>query len=93
MGDLKEVGHPTPTPGTSRGERTSVMHIGPVATGRVVSLDDQLRQEFAYHNSILAYDSVMDSKFVLSFFLNFNFFNQKRNSWVDSRRSACAMGK
>ena len=27
------------------------------------------------------------------FFLNFNFFNSNCNSWVDSRRSACAMGK
>ena len=76
MGDLKEVGHPTPTPGTSRGERTSVMHIGPVATGRVVSLDDQLRQEFAYHNSILAYDSGMDSKFFF-FFSQFQFLQLK----------------
>ena len=27
------------------------------------------------------------------FFLKFNFVNPNRNSWVDSRRSACAMGK
>ena len=58
-----EVGHPTPTPGKEdpRGEGTPVLHIGPVAAGRGVSLDDQLRQEFAYKNGILAYDSELDS--------------------------------
>jgi len=62
-GDLIEVGHPTPTPGKEdpRGEGTPVLHIGPVAAGRGVSLDDQLRQEFAYKNGILAYDSELDS--------------------------------
>ena len=29
--------------------------------GRGVSLDDQLRQEFAYKNGILCYDSELDS--------------------------------
>eukprot|EP00092_Neocalanus_flemingeri_P048321 GFUD01055068.1.p1 GENE.GFUD01055068.1~~GFUD01055068.1.p1 ORF type:complete len:592 (+),score=166.29 GFUD01055068.1:563-2338(+) len=62
-GDLIEVGHPTPKPGTEdpRGNGTPVLHIGPVAAGRGVSLDDQLRQEFAYKNGILAYDSELDS--------------------------------
>ena len=32
-----------------------------VAAGRGVALDDQLRQEFAYKNGILAYDSELDS--------------------------------
>ena len=38
-----------------------VLHLGPVAAGRGVALDDQLRQEFAYKNGILAYDSELDS--------------------------------
>eukprot|EP00090_Calanus_glacialis_P045143 TRINITY_DN8213_c0_g1_i2.p1 TRINITY_DN8213_c0_g1~~TRINITY_DN8213_c0_g1_i2.p1 ORF type:complete len:565 (+),score=205.78 TRINITY_DN8213_c0_g1_i2:81-1775(+) len=62
-GDLIEVGHPTPKPGTQdpRADGTPVLHIGPVAAGRGVALDDQLRQEFAYKNGILAYDSELDS--------------------------------
>ena len=38
-----------------------MLHLGPVAAGRGVALDDQLRQEFAYKNGILAYDSELDS--------------------------------
>ena len=38
-----------------------VLHLGPVAAGRGVALDDQLRQEFAYKNGVLAYDSELDS--------------------------------
>ena len=62
-GDLIEVGHPTPKPGTQdpRADGSPVLHIGPVAAGRGVALDDQLRQEFAYKNGILAYDSELDS--------------------------------
>merc|ERR1712059_84144 len=62
-GDLIEVGHPSPQPGDSD-PRTSgipVLHLGPVAAGRGVSLDDQLRQEFAYKNGILAYDTELYS--------------------------------
>jgi len=62
-GDLIEVGHPTPAQGTQdpRADGTPVLHVGPVAAGRGVALDDQLRQEFAYKNGILAYDSELDS--------------------------------
>ena len=37
------------------------VNIGPVAAGRGVALDDQLRQEFACKNRILANDSELDS--------------------------------
>jgi len=62
-GDLIEVGHPTPTQGTEdpRASGMPVLHIGPVAAGRGVALDDQLRQEFAYKNGVLAYDSELDA--------------------------------
>ena len=42
-----------------RGE--PVLHIGPVAAGRQVSLDDQLRQELARRNGIVAFDSELDA--------------------------------
>ena len=35
--------------------------------GRGVALDDQLRQEFAYKNGILPYDSELDSAVEVSF--------------------------
>ena len=62
-GDLIEVGHPTPRSGVEdpRVGGRPVLHLGPVAAGRGVALDDQLRQEFAYKNGILAYDSELDS--------------------------------
>ena len=62
-GDLIEVGHPTPRSGLEdpRMGGRPVLHLGPVAAGRGVALDDQLRQEFAYKNGILAYDSELDS--------------------------------
>jgi len=62
-GDLIEVGHPAPRPGQDdpRAAGLPVLHLGPVAAGRGVALDDQLRQEFAYKNGVLAYDSELDS--------------------------------
>ena len=62
-GDLIEVGHPAPLPGTEdpRQAGLPLLHLGPVAAGRGVALDDQLRQEFAYKNGVLAYDSELDS--------------------------------
>ena len=62
-GDLIEVGHPSPLPGTDdpRQAGQPLLHLGPVAAGRGVALDDQLRQEFAYKNGVLAYDSELDS--------------------------------
>jgi len=62
-GDMIEVGHPSP-PSPNNDPRKAgypVLHLGPVAAGRGVSLDDQLRQEFAYKNGILCYDSELDS--------------------------------
>ena len=58
-----EVGHPAPSPGTDdpRQAGLNLLHLGPVAAGRGVALDDQLRQEFAYKNGVLAYDSELDS--------------------------------
>ena len=50
-GDMIEVGHPAPghqAQPDPRAEGFPVLHLGPVAAGRGVSLDDQLRQEFAY---------------------------------------------
>ena len=38
-----------------------MLHLGPVAAGRGVALDDSLRQEFAYKNGVLCYDSELDS--------------------------------
>jgi hypothetical protein len=62
-GDLIEVGHPAPRAGVAdpRAEGRPVLHLGPIAAGRGVALDDQLRQEFAYKNGVLAYDSELDS--------------------------------
>ena len=45
----------------NRTEGLPVLHLGPIASGRGVALDDQLRQEFAYKNGILAYDPELDS--------------------------------
>ena len=39
----------------------SVLHTGPIASGRPVALDDQLRQEYAARNGILAFDSDLDA--------------------------------
>merc|ERR1711962_1218384 len=62
-GDLIEVGHPLPRDSRPdpRSSGQPVLHLGPLAAGRGVALDDQLRQEFAYKNGILAYDSELDA--------------------------------
>ena len=44
-----------------RSEGKPVLHLGPVATGRHVALNDQLRQEMAAGSGILAFDSELDS--------------------------------
>ena len=62
-GDMLEVGHPSP-PDHDHDPRQAghpVLHLGPVAAGRGVALDDQLRQEFAYKNGVLCYDGELDS--------------------------------
>ena len=59
------MGHPGPGPdGPAADPRCAgrpVLHLGPVAAGRGVALDDSLRQEFAYKNGVLCYDSELDS--------------------------------
>ena len=54
-GDMIEVGHPAPGQ-LGQDPRVAgfpVLHLGPVAAGRGVSLDDQLRQEFAYKVTLM----------------------------------------
>merc|ERR1719510_307658 len=48
-GDVIEVGHPTPRDGQCdpRQNGLPMLHVGPLASGRAVALDDQLRQEYA----------------------------------------------
>ena len=36
-------------------------NIGPVASGKSIALDDQLRQEYASRNGILAFDSDLET--------------------------------
>ncbi len=62
-GDVIEVGHPTPPEGVDdpRIHGHPVLHMGPLAAGRAVALDDQLRQEYASRNGILAFDSELDA--------------------------------
>jgi len=38
-----------------------VLHLGPVAAGRQVALDDQLRQEFSLRHSNIAFDTELDT--------------------------------
>ena len=42
-----------------RGE--PVLQLGPVAAGRQVALDDQLRQEFSRRNGIVAFNTELDA--------------------------------
>jgi len=62
-GDIIEVGHPTPCDGKvdPRLNGNPVLHTGPIASGRPVALDDQLRQEYAARNGILAFDSDLET--------------------------------
>jgi len=62
--DLIEVGHPAPPQGSGDDPRESgmaLLHLGPVGAGKQVSNDDTLRQEFAYKNGILAFDTELGS--------------------------------
>jgi len=61
--DLIEVGHPAPPEGVEdpRVRGAPVLHMGPVAAGKLVAQDDQLRQDFAAKNGTLAYDSELGS--------------------------------
>ena len=38
-----------------------MLHHGPIAAGKSVALDDQMRQEYASRNGILAFDSELDA--------------------------------
>ena len=38
-----------------------MIHLGPVAAGRRVALDDQLRQEFAARHGVKAFDGELDA--------------------------------
>lgn len=62
-GDVIEVGHPTPRDGQldPRAQGLPMLHHGPIAAGKSVALDDQLRQEYASRNGILAFDSELDA--------------------------------
>lgn len=62
-GDVIEVGHPTPGEGQEdpRLNGEPVLHVGPVAAGRGVALDDQLRQELAARHEIVAFDVELDA--------------------------------
>jgi nucleoside phosphorylase len=58
-----EVGHPTPLDGQldPRVKGEPFVHVGPVAAGKAVALDDQLRQELAARSGILAFDTELDA--------------------------------
>ncbi|XKL59919.1 hypothetical protein PGB90_000935 [Kerria lacca] len=56
-----EVAHPVPVDGENKFTDIPRIHIGPVASGRAVSKDEQLRQAFALHSCALAFDSEFDS--------------------------------
>merc|ERR1719367_2376307 len=62
-GDIIEVGHPTPRDGQfdPRHKGQPMLHVGPVASGKSIALDDQLRQEYASRNGILAFDSDLET--------------------------------
>ncbi|XP_040570406.1 uncharacterized protein [Lepeophtheirus salmonis] len=62
-GNLIEVGHPVPLNNEEdpRSNGEPVVHLGPIAAGRKVAHNDQLRQLFANQNGILAYDSEVDA--------------------------------
>ena len=57
-GDVIEVGHPTPRAGREdpRSYGEPMIHLGPVAAGRQVSSDNQLRQEFSSRYGVAAFD-------------------------------------
>ena len=45
----------------SRLQGKPVVHLGPIAAGRQISKDDQLRQDFAKRFDILAFDTEYDA--------------------------------
>lgn len=59
--DVIEVTHPTGSSENGRQPGKPVIHLGPIAAGRQVSKDDQLRQDFAARFGILAFDMEYDA--------------------------------
>ncbi|XP_071877602.1 uncharacterized protein isoform X2 [Bombus fervidus] len=61
--DVIEVAHPT-APADAANKRTNGcprIHLAPVASGRHIARDDQLRQKFAARFGALAFDAEMDA--------------------------------
>ncbi|XP_018316777.1 uncharacterized protein [Mycetomoellerius zeteki] len=61
--DVIEVSHPIAPQDSinKRTDRCSRIHLAPVASGRQVARDDQLRQKFASRFGALAFDAEMDA--------------------------------
>ncbi|KAK5649611.1 hypothetical protein RI129_000640 [Pyrocoelia pectoralis] len=60
--DLIEVAHPVPQDkATKRQEGCPRLHLSPIASGRQIVKDDQLRQQFATHVNALAFDCEFDA--------------------------------
>merc|ERR1719367_983825 len=57
-GDVIEVGHPTPRQGREdpRSLGQPMIHVGPVAAGRLVATDPQFRQEFSSRYRVSAFN-------------------------------------
>ncbi|XP_011305981.1 uncharacterized protein [Fopius arisanus] len=59
--DIIEVEHPAAPQDTPKRTDCPKIHLAPVASGRIVSRDDQLRQKFASRFGCLAFDAEMDA--------------------------------
>ncbi|XP_031337511.1 uncharacterized protein LOC116166635 isoform X3 [Photinus pyralis] len=60
--DLIEVAHPVPQDkATKRQEGCPRVHLSPIASGRQIVRDDQLRQQYATHVGALAFDCEFDA--------------------------------
>lgn len=60
--DLIEVAHPAPNPTSiKRYEGCPRIHLAPIAAGRQVVRDDQLRQQFSVQTGALAFDGEFDA--------------------------------
>ncbi|XP_076223061.1 uncharacterized protein LOC116435068 isoform X2 [Nomia melanderi] len=61
--DVIEVAHPTPLSDATnkRTDGCSRIHLAPIASGRHIARDDQLRQKFAARFGALAFDAEMDA--------------------------------
>eukprot|EP00095_Tigriopus_kingsejongensis_P000269 maker-scaffold329_size204955-snap-gene-1.21 protein:Tk00269 transcript:maker-scaffold329_size204955-snap-gene-1.21-mRNA-1 annotation:"PREDICTED: hypothetical protein LOC100649604" len=62
-GDVIEVGHPPPKGQTEdpRVYGEPLLHFGPIASGKKIALDDQLRQEFAARFHTPCFDTELDA--------------------------------